>query len=131
MTCEIVLPQLEALLDGELTAEIAAEAERHLAVCAACAAARAECVEVREMADAWTVAAPDIRGRVLVAVKEDDQYALLTEIQSLRSEMQSLREEVAALRRQLSSRPEAPLWTPPTRRDYRTLEDDPWNLIRS
>lgn len=134
MTCDTLVSQLVALLDGELSPEAAAEAERHLAICAECVQVQAEIAGLREMASAWTVDAPDITGLVLSAVAADDQRLLLEEMQRLRAEMQELRAEVAALRRQLSSRSEA-LWTLPSRTDYAPdyprLENDPWDLTRS
>ena len=135
MTCNLCIPQLPALLDGELSPEAVAEAERHLVICAECAQARADISAIRGMANAWTVDAPDISGRVMSAVAADDQRRLLAEMQRLRAEMQELRVEVAALRRQLSPRPDAP-WTPSSRTeylksDYPRMENDPWNLIRS
>ncbi len=135
MTCDTFFSQLVALLDGELSLEAAAEAERHLMTCAECAQARAEIVEMRGMANAWTIDAPDISGRVMAAVALDDQRQLLEEMQRLRAEMQELRAEVAALRRQLPSRSDPP-WMPPARSnysksDYARMENDPWNLIRS
>jgi anti-sigma factor RsiW len=130
MTCDTFFSQLNALMDGELLPEAAAEAERHLLTCAECAQAQMEIAELRGMASVWTVEAPDITGRVLSAVALDDQKQLLEEMQRLRAEMQALRAEVAALRRQLPSRSDAP-WTPPTRTEYSRMENDPWNLIRS
>ncbi len=130
MTCDVFLSQLSALLDGELSPEAVAEAERHPATCAECAQARAEVAELRGMASAWTVAAPDITGLVMQAVALDDQRLLLEEMQRLRAEMQELRAEVAALRRLLPSRSDAP-WMPPAQAECLRMENDPWNLIRS
>ena len=83
------------------------------------------------MADAWTLDAPDITGRVLRAAASDDLALLLDEMRLLRAEMQDLRAEVAALRGQLGRRADAPLWTPPARPDFTRTENDPWNLTRS
>jgi negative regulator of sigma E activity len=130
MTCDTLYPKLSALLDGELTSETAAEAERHLAACPECVQAQADRVKLREMADAWTVDAPDIAGRVMQAIAFDDQSLLLTEMQRLRAEMQELRGDMAALRRQLPGRTPLPLWTPPARPDDPKMENDPWSLIR-
>ena len=130
MTCDSFFTQLTALLDGELSPEAAAEAERHLAACRECAEARAVIAEMRGMTNAWTLDAPDITERVMSAVALDDPRLLLEGMQHLRTEMQALRAEVAALRRQLSARSDTS-WTPPTRPDYSRMENDPWNLIRS
>lgn len=131
MTCDTCRSQLTALRDGELAPGAAAEAERHLAACPGCAQAWADLAAVREMADAWTVDAPDITTRVMQAVVSDDQSLLLDEMRCLRAEMQDLRAEVAALRHQLSRRADPPVWTPPARSDYPRMESDPWNSIRS
>jgi len=131
MTCDTCQSQLTALRDGELAPEAAAEAERHLAACPACAQARAGLAAVGEMADAWAVDAPDITGRAMSAIASDDQNLLLDEMRRLRTEMQDLRAEVTALRRQLSRRADPSLWTPPARSDYPRMENDPWNLTRS
>jgi len=131
MTCDTLRPSLTALMDGELSPYLAAEAERHLADCPGCASALADMATVRGTADAWTLDAPDITGRVLRAAEADDQAHLLDEMRLLRSEMQDLRAEVAALRGQLGRRADAPLWTPPARPDYPRTENDPWNLTRS
>lgn len=143
MTCDTFLAQLPALLDGETLPEAAADAERHLVTCAECAQARADIAEMRGLASAWTINAPDISGRVMSVIALDDQrllleemQRLLEEMQRLRAEMQALRAEVAALRQQLSFRSEASLWMPPARpdyskSDYARMENDPWNLTRS
>ncbi len=131
MTCDMLQPQLTALLDSELTPEMAAEAEYHLASCPECAELRAGLAATGKMADAWTIAAPDIAGRVLRAVVSDDKALLLDEMRLLRAEMQDLRAEVAALRGQLGRRPGPPAWTPPARPDYARMENDPWNSTRS
>lgn len=131
MTCDTLRPSLTALLDGELAPPAAAEAERHLADCPDCTSALADLSAVQQMADAWTVDAPDITGRVQRATASDDQSLLLDEMRLLRAEMQDLRAEVAALRGQLGRRADAPLWTPPARPDYPRTENDPWNLTRS
>lgn len=131
MTCNVLQPQLVALLDGELAPEAAAEAEHHLASCPDCAGLRAKLAAVPDMADAWTIAAPDITGRVLRAAASDDQSLLLDEMRLLRAEMQELHAEVAALRGQLGRRSGPPAWTPPARPDYARMENDPWNLTRS
>ena len=133
MNCELAQSRLTALLDGELAGDTAAETERHLADCPACAQARAGLAAVREMATAWGMDAPDIGARVMQAVIADDQHTLLDEMRGLRTEMAELRAEVAALRRQISPRPET-LWTLTGRdspKDYPRMENDPWNLIRS
>ena len=131
MTCDTLRTHLTALLDGELALEAAAEAERHLASCPDCALMRADLATVGVSADAWAVDAPDITGRVMLALTDDDQSLLLDEMRRLRAEMQDLRAEVAALRRQLSRRDDLPLWTPPARPDFSRMENDPWNLTRS
>ncbi len=131
MTCDTCRSQLTALGDGELAPEAAAEAERHLQTCPACALLRADLAAVGGMADAWPLDAPDITARVLRAVASDDQGLLLDEMRRLRAEMQDLRAEVAALRRQLSRRADAPAWTPPAKPDYSRMENDPWNFTRS
>ncbi len=135
MTCDTFFSQLTALLDGELSPEAAAEAERHLAACRECAQEWAVIAEMRGMTNIWTVDAPDITERVLSAVAADDQQRLLEEMQRLRAEMQELRAEVSALRRQLAARSEMS-WMPPARTKdsrivYSRMETDPWNLTRS
>ena len=131
MTCDMLQPQLTALLDGELTPEMAAEAEYHLAACPECAGLRAGLAATGGMADAWTVDVPDITSGVLRAAVSDDQSLLLDEMRLLRAEMQDLRAEVAALRGQFGRRPGPPAWTPPARPDYTRMENDPWNSTRS
>ncbi len=131
MTCDAIQSQLTALRDGEIPPEAFAEAERHLAACPACAKMWAEFGAVRDMAAAWTVDAPDITGRVMQALTDDDQHLLLDEMRRLRAEMQELRAEVAALRRQLGRRDDPPAWFPPAEPDYSQMENDPWNLTRS
>ena len=133
MNCEEVQARLTALLDGELTADIAAAAEWHLAGCPACTQAHADFVAVREMASVWSIDTPDISARIMQAVVDDGQSVLLDEMRGLRAEMEALRTEVAALRRQLPRTETA--WTPLGRvesaKDYPRMENDPWNLIRS
>ncbi len=131
MICETIQSRLTALRDGELPPEAFAEAERHLAACPACAQAQADLASMLEMAAAWTVDAPDITGRVMQALVDDDQDLLLDEMRRLRAEMQELRAEVAALRRQLGRRDDPPAWFPPAEPDYSRMENDPWNLTRS
>ncbi len=131
MTCDVLQPQLTALLDGELAPEAAAEAEHHLASCPDCAQLQAGLAAMGEMADAWTVNVPDITGRVLRAAASDDQSLLLDEMRLLRAEMQDLRAEIAAMRGQLGRRLGPPAWMPPARPDYSRMENDPWNLTRS
>jgi len=134
MTCETVQAELSALADGELALEAAAEVQRHLEACQACAGAYSESLRVREMADAWRVDTPDISARVQSAIAADEQRLLLAEMQLLRREMEGLRAEVSVLRRRLAARPQIPLWSPPRRadtpKDYPRMENDPWNLTR-
>ena len=131
MTCDTVRSRMTALLDGEVAPEMAAEAERHLASCPDCTQLQAGLAAVGGMADAWTIAPPDITGRVVRAAASDDQSLLLDEMRLLRAEMQDLRAEVAALRGHLGRRVGPPAWTPPARPDYSRMENDPWNLTRS
>lgn len=131
MTCDTCQSQLTALWDGELAPEAAAEAERHLETCPDCRRAWLDLTALGEMSGAWTLGVPDITGRVMQAVTDNDSSFLLDEMRRLRAEMQELRTEIAALRRQLSRRPDPPLWTPPARPDYPRMENDPWNLTRS
>ena len=131
MICDETQTQLTALADGELAPEAVAEVQRHLEACPACAGAYSESLQVRKMADAWPVDAPDISARVSSAIAADEQRLLLAELQGLRREMEGLRAEVSVLRRQLAVRPQLPLWSPPRRVNHPKMENDPWNLVRS
>ena len=132
MACESIQSRLTALADGEFAPDAAAaEVQRHLEACQACAGAYSESLRVREMADAWHVDTPDISARVQSAIAADEQRSLLAEMQRLRREMEGLRAEVSVLRRQLAARPQLPLWSPPRRGHQPKMENDPWNLVRS
>jgi|GEM_PF-1099207 len=135
MTCETGQAELSALADGELALEAAAEVQRHLEACQACAGAYSESLRVREMADAWTIDAPDVSARVQSAIAADEQRLLISEIGLLRREMEDLRAEVSSLRRRLERRADALSWSPPRRtefpKDTPRMENDPWNLTRS
>lgn len=108
MRCEEFQTQLTALLDGELTSEMAAVIEAHLAECAHCSEARDEIQVVLAMTQTWNVEGGEVLAGVQQQIQQDEMRSLLAEMKRLRGEVDALRAEVAQLRSMAARRVATP-----------------------
>ncbi|HLK57388.1 MAG TPA: zf-HC2 domain-containing protein [Chthonomonadaceae bacterium] len=109
MNCREVRARLTALLDKELSANVAARVEAHLATCPSCAQVREEQQALRQLASAWTVESSDVWDAVRRQIEPAEPNALaeiLTEMRRLQGEVRALQREVAELRAQVARQTE-------------------------
>ena len=110
MNCPETQTLLVARRDGELSPEIAALVQAHLAQCAICSAEAQQIEAVIADTDRWRIPNKDadtIWAGVEAKITAPDLTDVLNELRQIRQEMELMRVEVADLRRQIAIRPSA------------------------
>jgi anti-sigma factor RsiW len=112
MTCDAVHRRLNALLDGECSADEAEQLTTHLAQCAACAVEYTQLTDLRQAANAWDVEGGDVWSALREQIETPDLTTVVEELRQLRAEVRSLRAEIAMLRTQAADKASPVLRSP-------------------